>query len=97
MLLEAFNEFSDSVSEEERATIKRAFSGYIGNGENVVELQPQVCVYYDAWANDNVNDPILSLVYEIIKGAVQHYSFKKSADCMKAAATISDFFTERNT
>lgn len=29
MLLEAFNEFSDSVSEEERATIKRAFSGYI--------------------------------------------------------------------
>ena len=96
MLLEAFNEFSDSVSEEERATIKRAFSGYIGNGENVVELQPQVCVYYDAWANDNVNDPILSLVYEIIKGAVQHYSFKKSADCMKAAATISDFFTGRN-
>lgn len=96
MLLEAFNEFSDSVSEEERATIKRAFSGYIGNGENVVELQPQVCVYYDAWANDNVNDPILSLVYEIIKGAVQHYSFKKSADCMKAAARISDFFTGRN-
>ena len=96
LLLDSFNEFTDSVSEEERATIKRAFSGYIGNGDTAVELQPQVCVYYDAWANDNVNDPVLSLVYEIIKGAAQHYSFKKSADCMKAAATISDFFTGRN-
>lgn len=96
MLLDSFNEFTDAVSDEERATIKRTFSRYIGNGENAVELQPQVCVYYDAWANDNDGDPILSLVYEIIKETAQHYSFKKSADCVKAAATISDFFTGRN-
>ena len=96
LLLDSFNEFTDSASKEERATIKRAFSRYIGHGEKAIELQPQVCVYYDAWANDNDSDPILSLVYEIVTRTAQHYSFKKSADCLKAAATISDFFTGRN-
>lgn len=96
LLLESFNEFSSSLTEEERMAIKQAFSRYIGTGENSVELQPQVCVYYDAWANDNDSDPILSLIYEIIRGTAQQYSFKKSADCVKAAATIFDFFTGRN-
>ncbi len=96
MLLDSFNEFTNAVSEEERATVKQSFSRYIGNGDNTVELQPQVCVYYDAWANDNDSDPILSLVYEIIKENAKHFPFKKSADCIKTAATISDFFTGRN-
>ena len=80
LLLESFNEFSSSLTKEERMAIKQAFSRYIGTGENSVELQPQVCVYYDAWANDNDSDPILSLIYEIIRGTAQQYSFKKSAD-----------------
>ena len=96
MLLDSFNEFTNSVSEEDRTTIKQSFSRYIGTGENAVELQPQVCIYYDAWANDNDSDPMLSLIYEIIKETTQQYSFKKSADCVKAAATIFDFFTGRN-
>ena len=96
LLLDSFNAFTSSVTEEERAMIKQAFSRYIGNGDNAIELQPQICVYYDAWANDNDSDPILSLIYEIIKGTTQHYSFKRSMDCVKAAATISDFFTGRN-
>ena len=96
LLLDAFNEFTTSISPEERASIKSTFSGYIGSGENAVELEPQVCVYYDAWANDNDSDPILSLVYEIIKGTAQHYPLKKSVDCIKSAAMISDFFTGKN-
>ena len=96
LLLDSFNEFSTSVSTEERESIKSAFSEYIGSGENAVELEQQVCVYYDAWANDNDSDPILSLVYEIIKGAAQHYSLKKDVDFIKAAATIADFFTGKN-
>ena len=42
MLLDSFNEFTNSVSEEDRTTIKQSFSRYIGTGENAVELQPQV-------------------------------------------------------
>ena len=30
------------------------------------ELTPHVTVYYDAWANDNDDDPILSLIYQIM-------------------------------
>ena len=26
-----------------------------------------VAIYYDAWANDNDTDPVLSLIYEIMK------------------------------
>ena len=96
LLLDSFNAFTASVTEEERVMIKRAFSRYIGNGDTAVDLQPQVCVYYDAWANDNDSDPILSLIYEIIKGTAQKYSFKKSTDCVKAAAAIFEFFTGRN-
>lgn len=96
LLLSAFNENTDSVSDVERDTIKQVFGKYKGSGTDEVELQPQVCVYYDAWANDNADDPILSLIYEIIKDTAQHYSIKKSTDCINAAAIISDFFTGKN-
>ena len=67
LLLEAFNNFTNAVTEEERIAIKKAFQRHIGTGEKEVMLEPQVCVYYDAWKNDNDGDPILSLTYEILR------------------------------
>ena len=96
MLIEAFNIFTKSLTEEERETVKSAFAREIGRGETAVELLPQVCVYYDAWANDNDADPILSLVYEIIKSTAVDYTFRKGVDCVKAAALIADFFKGKN-
>ena len=58
-----------------------------------IDVQPEVSVYYDAWSNDNDIDPMLSLVYEILQTVNTDYSFKKSADCLKIAAAIADFFT----
>ena len=77
LLLEAFNDFTNAVTDEERITIKKAFQRQMGTGENAALLEPQVCVYYDAWKNDNDGDPILSLIYEILSSTAQNYSFKK--------------------
>ena len=96
MLMESFNPHTSAVTEEERDTIRRTFSKYIGTGDSAVELGPEVCVYYDAWSNDNDGDPILSLVYEIIKGGAQHYPFKKNTDYLKLGSLIADFFTGKN-
>lgn len=96
MLLESFNAFTNTLTDKEKEQIKRAFSQYIGSGDNTINLQPQVCVYYDAWSNDNDIDPVLSLVYEIVKDTACNYSFKKGRDCVKIAASIIDFFTGRD-
>ena len=60
------------------------------------ELQPQVCVYYDAWENDNDEDPILSLIYTILTGINSDYSFSTGKDVLSIAATIGEFITGRN-
>ena len=85
MLLEAFNEFTNAVTEDERAAIKNAFKKEIGTGDNALSLEPQVCIYYDAWANDNDGDPILSLVYEVLKSTAQNFSLQG-----KILLTLSD-------
>ena len=92
MLLESFNEFTNTLTDEEKTKIKGAFSQYIESGDNVIDLQPQVCVYYDAWSNDNDIDPVLSLVYEIVRDTACDYSLIKGRDCVKIAASIIDFF-----
>lgn len=55
------------------------------------DIKPQLCVYYDAWENDNDEDPILSLVYSIVSNIESDYSFKKR-DYLKIAASILEFF-----
>lgn len=54
------------------------------------ELQPFVTVYYDAWINDNDADPILSLVYSILKCADSDFSFTDGQDILSAVTNIAD-------
>lgn len=96
MLLESFNVYTEAITDEERARVKGSFSKNIGSGDNAIDLQPQVCVYYDAWSNDNDIDPILSLIYEIVRDTTCDYSLKKKRDYINVAASIIDFFTGRD-
>ena len=96
LLIESFNQFTHVLSEEERISIKEAFRPYIGRGENEITLDNQVCVYYDAWSNDNDIDPMLSLVYSILEETASDYDFKKSVDCINTAAALIDTVTGRN-
>lgn len=60
------------------------------SGENGMELQPQVCVYYDAWSNDNDADPLLSLVYSIVTELNSDYSFKQAPGTLKPLGALAD-------
>ena len=71
LVLDSFNSFGvQTLSEEE----KSAITGYIQSDKRrrakPIEFEPQVCVYYDAWENDNDDDPVMSLIYCIL-GSVQ--------------------------
>lgn len=82
MVLDAHNPNYQPVNgfltEERRKVIKEKRSEF--NAEDgSTELKPQLCVYYDAWRNDNDEDPILSLVYSIVKEIGSDFSFKKNS------------------
>lgn len=82
MVLDAHNPNYQPVNgfltEERRKVIKEKCSEF--NAEDgSTELKPQLCVYYDAWRNDNDEDPILSLVYSIVKEIGSDFSFKKKS------------------
>ena len=82
MVLDAHNPNYQPVNgfltEERRKVIKEKCSEF--NAEDgSTELKPQLCVYYDAWQNDNDEDPILSLVYSIVKETGSDFSFNKKS------------------
>ena len=63
--------------------------------EKIFDLQPQVCVYYDAWENDNDEDPVMSLVYAILNSVDADFSFKDT-HFIKTGASIMEVFSGRN-
>lgn len=93
MVLDAHNEFIHVYSENERKAIVDVRSTYYQN--KPVDLKPQVCVYYDAWENDNDEDPILSLVYSILNSVDTDYSYRDSS-FVKTAASIMEVFTGKD-
>lgn len=88
MVMDAHNAFVSSMKNEQKEEIKHLNTN--------LNLQPQVCVYYDAWENDNDDDPVLSLVYSIIKFVDTDYTFHNDVDFIQKAASILEFFTVRN-
>lgn len=50
---------------------------------------PQLPIYYDAWKNDNATDPILSLIYEIVKAFHNMYKFKGKPEVLNALKGIA--------
>ena len=95
MILDSFNNHTQFVSEEDRARVCSTWEKYHSK-DSERELMPQVCVYYDAWQFDNDDDPLLSLMYEILNSVAVDYSFNKSRDCVKILAGVVDAFSGRN-
>ena len=60
---------------EYRDEVKTVWKNYHSGKEP--EFQAQLCVYYDAWENDNDGDPILSLVYSILQQVDEETPFPK--------------------
>lgn len=90
MLFDANNPFVKSINEDDSEAIKTACKF------KKIEFEPQVTVYYDAWENDNDNEPILSLIYSIIKSVDADFNFSNNITFIQQAAAVLEFFTEKN-
>lgn len=88
LLLNANNDFTSVLTAERKDEIKAIQSSYFKRDR---VLKPYVSVYYDAWENDNDNDPVLSLVYAILQKTSTDYSFT-SRNYLTAGAAILDSF-----
>lgn len=86
MVLDALNENIDKAHTEDDDRIKTVWDKAMENKD--VEIQPFVSVYYDAWQNDNDNDPIISLVYSITQSMAVDFSFKTKPDFLNIGAAI---------
>lgn len=96
MVLEAHNPFSicTEMNPTQIENIQNTWK--VLCGQNTIELQPQVCVYYDAWENDNDSDPVLSLVYSILRTADTNHKFSENSTALTKAAAILDCFSGKN-
>ena len=60
------------------------------------DLQSHLCVYYDAWENDNDADPMLSLVWSILQGVNEVSPFQDDSKIFEKAAAIAEVITGRS-
>lgn len=89
LFLDAHNNFYNTLNEDD----KSIFTNNDSAGDNYI---PQVCVYYDAWENDNDQDPILSLVYSIISDIDDGYKLDENDGAIKKTVAVLETISGRN-
>ena len=94
MIMDVHNSCITDIDESVRQGIIQKHSNYRPLEE--LELKPQICVYYDAWENDNDEDPMLSLVFSIMKSVDIDYSLKDNPDCLQLGTSVLELFTGKN-
>lgn len=93
MVLDAHNDFVEKEDNTNIEDVRRVRALHYQGNEP--EMDPQVCVYYDAWENDSDEDPVLSLVYTILKSVNSDFSFK-STSFIDIASNILEIFEGKN-
>ena len=64
------------------------------NDKNIENTIPQVCVYYDAWQNDNSDDPLLSLIHSIVSDLSS--DLKKDKNLLNCGLELIKLITGRD-
>lgn len=90
MIINAMNPRS-KIEQEVKQEILNSVCIDVNKKENY-----DLAIYYDAWENDNDTDPVLSLVYEIIKQLGINYDFDDNGNVFKLAGSILEALTGRN-
>ena len=90
MVLDAFNDHICSDYTQYAPRIKAAVES------KKIDIEPQVSIYYDAWINDNDEDPILSLIYATLQSVSSDFKFEHAPQCVSIAASIAEALSGRN-
>lgn len=94
MVLDAFNAHIENPESDDNERVRLTWGGI--RATMSAELQPQISVYYDAWANDCDEDPILSLVYSIMQSVSTDYEFTQAPGFLGIAASIAEAVSGRS-
>lgn len=95
MLINALNEFTyDSFITQERNKIIEKNSSFIQKGETYKPIL-QTAVYYDAWENDQDDDPMLSLLFCILRDTSTKIETSRQRDILKIMALVAESLTGR--
>lgn len=93
LLLDAYNSYTNRLGKEKIEKIQKVgCPQYI---KDTMKMTAFVTAYYDAWEHDNDEDPLLSLVYEILQSVENDYSFSKNEEVLKCAASIAGAFVSK--
>lgn len=94
LFLDASNDYLHTMNDEEKSSIRSVWKS-THRGKYPV-CKNQVSVYYDAWENDSDEDPVLSLVYSILKSVDMDFQIPNDSGLMLTAANILEFFTGKS-
>lgn len=89
LFLDSHNNFYNTLSEDDKNI-------FVSNDSDEYDYKPQVCVYYDAWENDNDQDPILSLVYSIVGDIDDGYKLDETDGFIEKTSAILETISGRN-
>lgn len=99
MIFDAHNDFLEfPLSEDDRDSLRKKWLNInqtVAPKENM-QFEPQVAIYYDAWKNDNDEDPIVSIVYSIMLQLKEMKELSLPSTFLDVAASIIDFVTNRD-
>jgi len=90
LIMDYSNPHSD-MADEARESVKTILADI-----NYQCSEGYAAVYYDAWANDNDEDPILSLIYATIKSNQVDIRPENRKSLFDSATAIADVITGRN-
>lgn len=100
MLLDVYNPHSQLVEwdiEEHRDKVKRVWTK-LAKKHFKEDLEPSLhlAVYFDAWAYNSENDPMLSLLYQIAAVASKDYQLEGTRNNLEVLGNILDLWRGRN-
>lgn len=95
MILDAQNENALDIYSD-FATIKQSMTKYANSFSVDTTDVSQVAVYYDAWENDNDEDPLLSLILSILQCVNTDFKFIYGTTCVDAAGAIAEILSGRS-
>lgn len=94
LILDAFNETSSLYNSVNGANVRSMWEKYHQNETN--SFPPIVTMYYDAWSHDNDDDPLLSIVYEIMSEGSWGVNPESKKEWSKVLSTLADCVLNRN-
>lgn len=95
MILDTYNEKNKNIDVEKKDAIEAEWEKY-AKPRNI-KLKNHACVYYDAWKYDNDDNPVLSIVYEIVKELDYRYEFKEDGNLVELVCSVFDAVSGMNT